>query len=322
MARRGIWILGGFLGLSVAAAGVVWATWPEPPPPTDWSNEYNTAPKQTETTSTPASTFDFPVTYELVSRPADSIPPGTVVDRSAPGGWSHLVIKSLPHIREDQKKDLPGLVISNASWMFTAFVADVKKETIDGKTRHRFHKAALGLGAKAKGKDTILTPETGRKLGGDMGLFGSEILSKGYEVQRKAVLVFSGPSMGLLDTPVWFRCGEDNRLIRYRYALLVDAGTGRLDVLLWRLGTEGGGCSGLPEAILVKPDTIDPAELVVDRRKVNRFGVPGDDAFAVDKMPAGRAVPIAAELKTLAAQTRFTADEAHALDTGLRNLLK
>ena len=150
--------------------------------------------------------------------------------------------------------------------------------------------------------------------------FGGEILTKGYEVQRKAVLVFSGPTMALLDTPVWFRCGDDNRLVRYRYAMLVDPATGRLDNLLWRLGGEGGG--GLDEAILLKPDTLDPAELVVDRKKVSRFGVPGDDAFAVDKMPAGRAVPLPADVRKLAAQTRFTADEAHALDTRLRKLLK
>lgn len=318
MARRGIWIVSGLVVLGLSVAGVVWATWPESPPPTDWSKEYDTTPRSPETTSLPGP--DFPIAYDLTSRPADSIPPGTLVEKSASPGWTHLVIKSLPRLREDQKKDLPGMVINNVSWMFTAFLADVKKETIDGRTRYRFNKAALGLGAGAKGRDTILTAETGRKLGGDMGLFGGEILTKGYEVQRKAVLVFSGPTMALLDTPVWFRCGDDNRLVRYRYAMLVDPATGRLDNLLWRLGGEGGG--GLDEAILLKPDTIDPAELVVDRKKVSRFGVPGDDAFAVDKMPAGRAVPLPADVRKLAAQTRFTADEAHALDTRLRKLLK
>lgn len=150
-----------------------------------------------------------------------------------------------------------------------------------------------------------------------MGLFGGEILSKGYEVQRKAVLVFSGPTMGLLDTPVWYRCGDDNKLVRYRYAMIVEPTTGRLDALLWRLGGEGG----LDEAVWLKPNTIDPTELVVDSKKVNRFGIPGDDAFAVDKMPAGRAVPMPEDLRKLAAQTRFTLEEARDLDTRLRKLL-
>ena len=132
--------------------------------------------------------------------------------------------------------------------------------------------------------------------------------------------MFSGPSMGLLDTPVWFRVADDNKLVRYRYAMLVDAATGRLETVVWRLGTEGVGTS-FDDAVWLKPDTVDVAELVVDRKKVNRFGIPADDAFAVEKMPAGRAIAIPAELQKLAAQTRFTADEAHALDTALRKVL-
>ena len=315
MARRGIWIVGGLAILGLGLAGVVWATWPDAPAPTDWSQDYDTTPRKAETTSLPGA--EFPVTYDLVTRPAPELTPGTLVEKGPPAGWSHLIIKSLPRVRDNQKKGLPELTVDKAAWMFTGFLANVTKETIDGRSRYRFDKAGLGLGAKAKGRDTILTPETGRKLGGDMGLFGGEILSKGYDVQRKAVLVFSGPTMGLLDTPVWYRCGDDNKLVRYRYAMIVEPTTGRLDALLWRIGDE----SRLDEAVWLKPNTIDPTELVVDSKKVNRFGIPGDDAFAVDKMPAGRVVPIPEDLRKLAAQTRFTFEEAHALDTRLRKLL-
>jgi hypothetical protein len=319
VARRGVWILVGLAVLGFSVAGVVWATWPAPPPPTDWSQEYDTAVRPPQTSSLPT---DLPATYDLTSRPADSIPPGTIVEKSAPPGWTHLIIKSLPRVRESEKHGIPELTVEKAAWMFTAFLADVTRETANGRTRYRFNKAALGLGAKAKGRDTILTPETGRKLGGDLGLFGGEILTKGYEVQRKAVLVFSGSTMALLDTPVWFRCGDDNRLLRYRYALLVDPRTGRLETVMWRLGADANTPAGFDEAVILKPNTIDVAELVIDRKKVNRFGVPGDDAFAVDGMPAGRPAPIPAALRALAGQTRFTADEARTLDTELRKLLK
>jgi hypothetical protein len=148
------------------------------------------------------------------------------------------------------------------------------------------------------------------------------ILGKGYEVQRQALVVVRGPTFGLLDTPVWFRCGDENRLLRYRYALLVDGPTGRLDALVWRLGVEGAACGGLDEAVWLKPDTIDVAELVVDRRKVNPIGIPADDAFAVARMPAGRAVlALPPDLRPLAARTRFTADEVRGLETRLRQLL-
>ena len=315
MARRGLWILGTFFAIGFSVAGVVWATWPHSPPSVDWSKEYDTTPRPI---SGPAYiSTDSPIRYDLVSKPADSLEPGTIVEKTAPKGWSHLVIKSLPRIREDNKKGVPELTVEKASWMFTAFVANVVKEE---NGRYKFDKAALGLGAKAKERDTILTAETGRKLGGDLGLFGGEILNKGYEVQKKAVMVFSGPSMGLLDTPVWFRVADDNKLVRYRYAMLVDQLSGRMETILWRIGTDGVGTS-FDDAVWLKPDTVDIAELLVDKKKVNRFGIPADDAFAVDKMPAGRPAPIPADLQKLAAQTRFTADEAYALDVGLRKLL-
>lgn len=307
MQRRGGRILAGLAALGLCAAGWVWATWPDPPPPTDWANDYNTA--LTPGTAPPGT----PDTYDLTARPADSIAPGTVVEKSAPRGWSHLVIKSLPRVRDDQRAGLSQLVVQKAGWMFTAFVADVVP---DG-GRFRLRAIGLGLGANVNGRDTILTPETV----GRFELIGREILSKGYEVQRKAVVVVHGPSMALLDTPVWFRCADGHRLVRYRYALLADTATGRLDVLLWRLGVEGGACGELERAVWLNPNTIDPAELVVDRAKVNRLGIPADDAFAVEKLPPGRAVAIPADLHRLAGQTRFTVDEARALDTGLRNLI-
>ncbi|HEY3788700.1 MAG TPA: hypothetical protein VGL71_07590, partial [Urbifossiella sp.] len=155
MARRGSWILGGLAFLGVAAAGVLWATWPKTPTPTDWSHEYDTAAKPPAHAAA-VSTADFPVTYDLVTRPAEALPPGLIVESKPPAGWSHLVIKSLPRIREEYKKGLPALAVEKASWMFTAFLADVKKETIGGQSRYRFNKLGLGLGASALGRDTIL----------------------------------------------------------------------------------------------------------------------------------------------------------------------
>ncbi|MDB5306290.1 MAG: hypothetical protein JWO38_492 [Gemmataceae bacterium] len=319
--RRGVWVIGGLTALVAGTVGWVWATWPPPPAP-DWAAEYDTNPRPPDPGEAPA---DGETGYELTARPPEEIPAGTVIGRTAPPGWSHLVIKSLPRVRDDQQVAFPLIararVVRMAAWMFTAFLADVRADQHEGRARYRFRAVALGLGTDVNGRDTILTPEAGRQVDPNLGSIEAEILGKGYEVQRKALLVVRGPTIGLLDTPVWFRRGDENRLLRYRYALLVDGPTGRLDVLVWRLGG-GGREGGADEAVLLNPDTIDTAELVVDRRKVNLLGIPGDDAFAVDKMPHGRAVlPVPPDLRPLAARTRFTAPEVHALETRLRQLI-
>ncbi|MBX9579298.1 MAG: hypothetical protein K2X87_03240 [Gemmataceae bacterium] len=298
MTRRG-WVIAGLAAALLGAGGLaVWATWPESVPPPDWSALYDTE-----------------------ARPAESIAPGTVVGTGPPAGWSHLVIKSLPRVREDQRAGLPSLTVDKAAWMFTVFAADVVPEQQGPHTRYRLRAAGLGLGAAVKGRgDVVLTSDTGRKLGAELGLFGGLILDKGYEVQRRAVVPVLGPTLGLVDTPVWFRCQNGHKLIRYRYALLPDPATGRLDVLMWSLGADGAGCGELAEVVRIAPSTIDEAELVVDRKKVNAFGAPSDDAFAVERFPPGKRQPLPADLRPLAARTRFTADEAGELERRLRAL--
>jgi hypothetical protein len=284
--RRGPLLTVGFL---VAVGLTGWAVWPSAPPTPDWSAE-----------------------YDLTARPPDLIPPGTVVERSAPTGWSHLVIKSLPRVRPADRDKLPTLTVRMASWMFTAFLADVRPE---GGT-HCLRAIALGFGASVNGRDTVVTPESK-----DVGWIERQILATAYDRQKKGVVVIHGPTLGLLDTPVWFRCGQKNKLVRYRYALLVDAPTGRLDVLLWSLGTDDGGCGDRAEVVRIEPGTIDEAELVPDLGEFTA-GVPSEAGFGVDRFPPHtERYFLSSELRALAGQTRFTPAEAHALEMGLRKLM-
>ena len=242
--------------------------------------------------------------------PPDSLEPGTIVEKEAPKGWSRLVIKSLPRIRDDYKKGVPELTVEKASWMFTAFLANVVK---DENGRYKFDKAGLGLGAKAKEKDTILTAETGRKLGGDLGLFGGEILNKGYEVQKKAVMVFSGPSMGLLRHARVVPCRrrQQTGAVPVRHARRPSERPPGNDRVA-DPGTDGVGTSF--DGVWLRSTTpYLLADLVVDKKKINRFGIPsgrrlrgGEDAGGPPGAPDPRGPP-----ETRGPDLRFTADGAY-----------
>src|SRR5262249_50351766 len=150
--------------------------------------------------------------------------------------------------------------------------------------RHRLRTVALGFACSVNGHDTIITPETAASLGADVGWVTTTILTKGYERQRQAVVVFRGDSAWLLDTPVWFRLGGKHRLVRFRYLLLTDGPGGPLDVVCWLLPPDGG--LGDPPAVTwLRPDTIDPAELVIDPAEFT-LGIPSEAAFAVDRLPS------------------------------------
>jgi hypothetical protein len=268
--------------------------------------------------------------YDVTAQPPEAIAPGSVVERTPPAGWSHLVIKSLPRVKASEVPRVPtplGLplgrdaVVRQVSWMFTVFTADVVQERQASHARYRLRAIGLGLGANVNGRDTVLTVETAEQLGEKLDPIKIRTLETGYRLQQQSRVVVHGPSFALVDTPVTFRCGEKNRMTRFRYALIVDPTTGRLDVLSWRIGAEGGECADLSRAVLLAPNTVDEAELLVDLSGFNA-GIPTELAFGVDDLPPHRLeVMIPAELGALAGKTRFTTEEAHALEAGLRKLL-
>jgi hypothetical protein len=304
--RSLLWLSIGTLGTLVAGgAAVRWLRPTGAVPPPAWAED-----------------------YDLTAQPTETIAPGTVVERGPPVGWSHLVIKSLPRVKPSEVSRLPArivprdVLVRRVTWMFTAFVADVVVERQGAHARYRLRAVGLGLGANLNGRDTVLTSAWAKQTGTKLDWIQELTIETAYGVQQQARVVVHGPSFALVDTPVTFRCGSNNRSVRFRYALLVDAITGRLDVLCWRSGAEGGACADLARAVLLNPDTIDEAELLADLSGFDWKGVPGELAFGVDDLPPHRLeVVLPPEVSALAGRTRFTPDEARALENGLRRLL-
>jgi hypothetical protein len=271
---------------------------------------------------------DWADEYDVTAQVPEEIAPGTVVDAGPPAGWSHLVIKSLPRVRPADVPRLPTNVIVSrddlvrrVSWMFTAFTADVVPERHGAHTRYRLRAIGLGLGARVNGRDTVFTLETAEQVGQKLDFIQKETLTTGARIQQQARVVVHGPLFALVDTPVSFRCGEKNRMVRFRYALLVDAPTGRLDVVSWRIGDASGACADPTRAVLLNPNTVDEADLIPDLSEFN-LGIPNERAFGVDDLPPNRLeMKFPSEVIALADKTKFTPEEAHALEDGLRKLL-
>ncbi|AWM36447.1 hypothetical protein GobsT_57490 [Gemmata obscuriglobus] len=265
--------------------------------------------------------------YDVTAGPPEMIAPGTVVEQGPPKGWSHLVVKSLPRVRESEKARVPAapligrdLTVRMAGWMFTAFAADVTRESTGPAAPYRLRAIGLGLGAQGTNGDTVVTSETALGHGVKMDWIKRQVLDTGYKIQGQAVIPVRGPSFALLDTPVIVRCGDRNRMVRYRYALLADTGTGALDVLLWVLGAESGECSDLTRVVQLEPNCVDRAELIPDPKEFSGPR-PSDLSFAVDKLPPHRLeIVLPPELRERAAQTRFAPDEARSLEVALRKL--
>jgi hypothetical protein len=257
--------------------------------------------------------------YDVSARPITLIPPGTAIGPGAPQGWSHLIVKSHPRVADADRKEVTGLVARLASFLFTVTLADVRPEPDGRRPRFRIRDAAIGMGTRVNGQDVVLSPDTARQFGADLGWIERTILDTGFKRQQHGVVVFHGPTLLLFDTPVPFRCGARHRLVTYRYALLADADTGRLDPLVWLRDAD---CqSPRPPAEWLPPDLSYEPELRVDSQEFT-LGVPSEVGLAVDRLPPGRAqLALPPELLPLAGQPRYTPESARQLEDELRRLL-
>jgi hypothetical protein len=251
------------------------------------------------------------------------IRPGTVVTDRAPKGWTHLVIKSYPHISQESLPKVSAMTARMASMLFTAMLAKVEgQRQADGSSRFRLAEVAVGVGTTVKGQEMVLTKATEAQLGAGLGFIDRTVLSGGEDQLKQMSVVARSPSMMILDTPSFMLHEQKHIDVVIRYALLVDPGTGRLTSLAWVLETKRGADAAplgpielLPENLVARcPLHVDTGEFVL--------GFPTKRAFAVYTPPPGRKkINPPEQTRRLAAKVPpFKPDEAEALERQLRDL--
>jgi hypothetical protein len=252
------------------------------------------------------------------------IQPGTVIGKEPPKGWSHLIIKSHPRIRPDDLRLVTPLTAELASFLFTAFVANVDEERAGGQVRYRLGAIAFGVGTSINGRDTIISPATQQRLGANVGLLGGQVLAKVYDGQQNVRLAGFTRTMALVDTPMVMLRGNRHRPIIIRYALLVDGNTGKLETLAWLLDRDDrGGYQGSSSSLeWLPPSKISDAVLRVDTNEIT-LGVPSDNAFALVRIPEGqKQIAFPEDLKAVAAEANPSGAWAGWLEGKLRELLQ
>jgi hypothetical protein len=263
--------------------------------------------------------------YDVKPRRVDLVPAGTVIDAGPPKNWSHLIIKSQPRAAAGDYKQIAPNSVRMAGLLFTGILANVKAEGTADKPRHRLAGLAVGMGTKIDGKDTIITPDTQRKLGANLGFLAGVVLTKAYEKLEALQLVARSDTMAVLDAPnILLRDGKHQSVV-LRYAFMVDAATGKLDTLLWAIERDAKG--NYRDAVgpieWLPPSKIEDCVLHVDAREFSALGVPNDFAFALNQMVKGdKTVELPDALKPLAGKPRLTTETAADLETKLRDAMK
>lgn len=228
---------------------------------------------------------------ELRPRPIDILPPGTVIDESAPAGWSELIIKSSSSIERSQQSKVSQHEINFARMFTTVIVADVTRPVGNAQEAgpHVLSRVAAGCLTSIRNKDTIVSPSSHKKLGADLGFLGGMLLGEICKKQQEVMLVAKSESMAIIDAPVVVYYQKANRPLAFRYMLLLNPQTGELHRLVWLINPHG---TKLHERVLspvelLAANHIQEFPLQVD---VNQYslGMPTEKAFGVMDMPKGK----------------------------------
>jgi hypothetical protein len=258
-----------------------------------------------------------------VVRSIELIAPGTVIGKTAPKGWSHLVLKSQPRLPADQSRLVNDLTARLACFVFTTTIIHVEAHGTGADRRFRLARIGRGVGTNVGGQDVVVSPETQQRLGANLGLLARQVLSAVHEKVKTARLVAVGPTVAILDTPAFMPRGKEHAAVIHRYVFLVDARTGRLDTLVWRIDTDGrGGYEGAAGLIeWLPPNKMFDAVLQVDVNEF-RLGIPSEKAFAVRSIPDGhRQFSIPDGLRRVAGASRLTSEQATWLHQSLRDMI-
>ncbi len=276
------------------------------------------APKVERTTASPAKK-----TPDVI-RQVELLTPGTVIEKSAPRGWTHLVLKSQPRLPDDEKRRVNEMTARLATMVFTATAASVEAYGKGEAKRYRLARLGVGVGVNINGKDVIVSPETQAQLGANLGLLARQVLSAVYEKQKSVRLVAVGPTLAILDTPAFMPRGRGHAPVILRYVFLVDPLSGKLDTLVWRIDLDARGeyegVTGMIEWL--PPNKLVDAEMQVDPREF-RLGVPSERAFAIKSIPQGdRQFSMPDGLRGLAGIRQLRPQQAAQLTQGLRDMIR
>lgn len=262
--------------------------------------------------------------YDVTPRRLGAIQPGTVIEDGAPEGWTHLIIKSRSRLGAGEVDAVPQMAADLSSLLFSAIVAKVKVDQAKGATkRYRLSGLAFGLGTEIKGVDTVVSSETTDELDAGFGFIEGMVLSKAEARLENVVLVARSNTMAIVDAPAILLRDEKHTPVLFRYVVLIDSRTGKLNTLLWVVDLdEEGKYQGATGPIEWLPtNMIEDGILHVDGNEVT-LGVPSENAFAVVSPPKGKQqLELPEDLETLAGQGEMHARAAAELETRLRELL-
>jgi hypothetical protein len=259
-----------------------------------------------------------------VDKSVSFIPAGTVIGNTPPAGWTHMIAKSRPKMQYGDVALVPKPVQALSGMFFTALIARVSPPDGRDGNGYRLDEAALGMGTRIGATDMIITPETQKRLGANLGLLARVALERGYERLSLVKVAARTDTMAVIDAPIMLLRQGKHRPVMLRYAVLVDPRTGSLEMMMWAISQDDQGAyEGLISGCeWLSTNVVETRLLHVDASEFT-LGLITENALAMVHWPQGRMqFEFPPESKRLAATPRPSQQLAPELEQQLWEFLR
>ena len=247
------------------------------------------------------------------------LPPGTVVGASAPEGWTHLIIKSVPRIESGDVDTLPSLAQSTATLFRTVVLADVRRAA-DPDAKFRIERIGIGLCVPFQNADTVVTTTDDTPAHASLGFVERQVLSRAEEELKKGRVLASSSTFALYGGPCTLKTRSGHVEVWLLYGLLVDPATGALTTVVWAIPARAKSPLAPATFVQLVPRLVYTCGLDVAAERLLGT-VPVSWSFAIRSLPPGKTVVIPQELRERFLRPRDIAADPEAFERQLRGLL-
>jgi hypothetical protein len=244
----------------------------------------------------------------------------TVVDTTAPRGWTHLIIKSVPRIESGDIETLPSLAQATATLFRTVILADIRRPA-DRPGPFRLERIGLGLCVPFERADTVVTTTDDTPAHASLGLIERQVLSRAEAELKKGRILVSSPTFTLYGGPCTLKTRSGHVEVWLLYGLLVDAATGGLTTVVWAIPARSASPLAPATFVQLGPQLVYTCGLDVAAERLLGT-VPINWSFAIRTLPPGKTVVIPRELRARFLRPRDIAADPATFERQLRGLLE
>ena len=245
-----------------------------------------------------------------------------LVGQSAPPGWSHVALKSVPMLASGDLDTVSSQAFETARRVRPLILADIRRSEAGlGST---FYLARVGVGLCAPDQDgesdRVVTATSVEGTAGTWTTKQRLILTAlAFETSRTR-LAAATPTFALLRSPSMFLIGGSHRKTESCYALLVDPSSGELRVVIWQddLRRSAQMPSEIPARLPASPVFDCPQDVHATRV----LGTPVAWSFAIRELPPGTDVTLPADLVASLKEGVEVSTNPSALEQGFLQLLR